>query len=320
MKKISFLFVIIVLVIGGIAAWWINSTMPVNPFDQTKREFTIQKGQGIRDIANELKEEGLIKDAVAFFLIVKQLGLDDKIQAGKFRLAPAMSSYAIANALQKGTFDEFITIPEGKRSEEIAQILSEHLPTYEATWDGRLKANEGYLFPDTYSFTKDADIDYIITTMRETFDKKYATIPPGRNSNLSQAEVVNIAALVEREAKFPEDRPLVASVILNRLNAHMVLNIDASIQYALGYQPNQKTWWKKELSLDDLEIASPYNTYKTQGLPPTPIANPGLESLTAVVDAPDTDYYYYVSDSTGKNHYAKTLEEHNKNIEKYNVK
>lgn len=317
MKKFSFLLVLLVLLVGGVAAWWINSTMPVDSSDTTRKVFTIETGQGIRDIANDLKANGLIKDPVAFFLLVKQQGLDGKIQAGDFQLSPSMSSYDIARALQVGTFDKFVTIPEGKRAEEVAEILATQLPTYDGSWVERLKANEGYLFPDTYSFTKEATIDDVITRMKNEFDEKYNSIPAGRHSNLSQEEIVNIAAMIEREALHPEDRPLVASVILNRMDRGMVLNIDATVQYALGYQPAQKSWWKKNLSLDDLKVASPYNTYITPGLPPTPIANPGIESLTAVINAPETDYVYYVSDANGNNHYAKTLEEHNVNIEKY---
>lgn len=319
MKKFSFLIVLLLLIVGGVAAWWINSTLPVNTSDQARKEFVVEKGQGVRDIANHLKEEGLIRDSVAFFLIVKQLGLDGKIQAGLFHLSPAMSSYDIAKALQVGTYDELITIPEGKRAEEVAEILAENIPSYDESWLQRLKANEGYLFPDTYSFTKDATIDEVLSTMRNTFDKKYASIPQGRNSHLPQSEIVNIASLVEREAKHPEDRPLVASVILNRLDIGMALQIDATVQYALGYQPTQKTWWKKNLSYDDIKTPSLYNTYEQPGLPPSPISNPGLDVLTAVINAPDTEYLYYISDSSGQNHYAKTIEEHNANIEKYNV-
>ncbi|MCL4387469.1 endolytic transglycosylase MltG, partial [Patescibacteria group bacterium] len=126
-----------------------------------------------------------------------------------------------------------------------------------------------------------------------------------------------VAYLIEREAKKDEDRPLVASVILNRFNIGMKLDIDATIQYALGYQEDEKRWWKKSLTLDDIKLNSPYNTYRVSGLPPTPISNPGLASLQAVVNPSDTNYLYYITDSKGINHYGKTLEEHNANIQKY---
>jgi len=110
---------------------------------------------------------------------------------------------------------------------------------------------------------------------------------------------------------------ITASVILNRLSLGMKLDIDATVQYALGYQAKEKTWWKKELTTEDLEIDSPYNTYKYAGLPPTPIANPGLSVMEAVINAPENEYLYYIADKQGKSHFAKTFEEHAANISKY---
>lgn len=319
MKKFSFFLVLIVLIIGGTFAWWINNTMAVDSKNQSRKLFVVNKGEGIRDIANNLKTDGLIRDSVVFFLLVKQQGLDNKIQAGEFYLSPSMNAQKIAESLQVGTFDKRLTIPEGKRAEEIADILQKQIPTYQESWRTQLAEHEGYLFPDTYAFAKDVTIDQIITAMKDNFDKKYATIPTGKHSNLTQQELVTIASLVEREAKFPEDRPLVASVIFNRLQNNMPLQIDATVQYALGYNNQEKSWWKKNLTLDDLKLSSPYNTYENTGLPPAPIANPGFDVLSAVITAPETDYIYYVSDDAGHNHYTKTLEEHNANIKKYGL-
>ena len=306
----------LLLVVGGAAAWWINGTMPADPSDRTTRNFSVNKGEGIREIANDLKAQGLIRDSVAFFLLVKQQRLDGKIQAGEFHLSPAMSAAEIARALQVGTFDIQITFPEGKRAEEIADILKEHMPTYDESWRQMLSTNEGYLFPDTYSLPKDADITAIVTAMRNNFDQKYAQIPTVR-TDFTKEDIVKIASLVEREARHDEDRPLVASVIINRLKINMKLDIDATIQYALGYNNLEKTWWKKNLTIEDIRLEDPYNTYETQGLPPTPISNPGLAVLKAVNEAPETDYIYYLSDDTGHNHYSKTLAEHHANVKKY---
>lgn len=318
MKKISFLFVILALAFFGAIAWWQTNSAPVDETDTTKKAFSIEKGMGVREIANELKAEELIKDPVVFFLIVKQLGLDGKIQAGQFYLSPSMSATEIAKALQVGTFDVQVTIPEGKRAEEVDEILQEKFSQYDDSWVSALKAHEGYLFPDTYAFPKDATIDDIVKKMTDTFDEKFATLPSG-SRNISQDDLVVIASMVEREALHAEDRPLVASVIFNRIKEGTVLNIDATVQYALGYQPGQKTWWKKSLTYDDLEVVSPYNTYKNVGLPPSPIASPGLNVLEAVMNAPETNYMYYVSDKQGHNHYTTTLEGHNANIEKYGL-
>lgn len=306
------------LVLGGVGAWWINGTAPADPTDTTQKNFSITKGEGVRQVANNLKEEGLIKDPVVFFLYLKQQGLDAKVQAGEFLLSPSMNASEIAAALQAATSDIRVTIPEGKRAEEVADILQQYLPNYDESWRTQLVAQEGYLFPDTYSFPKDADIDLIITTMTTNFEEKYASIPAGRNSmTLSKTDIVKIASLVEREAKNDEDRPIVASVILNRLNSGMSLDIDASVQYAIG---SPAKWWP---TLNDyarnIEPQSPYNTYTNPGLPPTPISNPGLAVLQAVINAPDTEYVYYITDKNGVNRYGRTLDEHNANIERYGL-
>lgn len=306
------------LVLGGFGAWWINGTAPANPSDTTEKNFSITKGEGVRQVANNLKEEGLIKDPVVFFLYLKQQGIDAKVQAGEFLLSPSMNASEIAAALQAATSDIRVTIPEGKRAEEVADILQKYLPNYNESWRSQLIAQEGYLFPDTYSFPKDADIDLVITTMTSNFEEKYASIPTGRNSTaLSKTDIVKIASLVEREAKNDEDRPMVASVILNRLNSGMSLDIDASVQYAIG---TPSKWWPtlKDYARN-IAPKSPYNTYTNPGLPPTPISNPGLAVLQAVINAPDTEYVYYITDKNGVNRYGRTLDEHNANIERYGL-
>lgn len=318
MKRFSFLIVFFVLAVSGVMAWFINGSSPANPLDHSTKAFSVKKGEGVRVIANNLKSQGLIKDPVIFFLLIKQLGLDEKIQAGDFILSPSYSAGKIAKALQTGTYDVQIVIPEGKRAEEIADILKDRVETYDESWRANLILHEGYLFPDTYSFPKDVTIDQVISIMRDNFETKYEELQVG-NSGLSKEEIVVLASMVEREAKQDKDRPLVASVILNRYKIGMKLDIDATIQYALGYQAQEKRWWKEGLTIDDLGLNSPYNTYKAAGLPPTPISNPGLEAMNAVANPAKTDYLFYLSDSNGNNHYAKTNEEHEANKRKYGL-
>jgi UPF0755 protein len=159
-------------------------------------------------------------------------------------------------------------------------------------------------------------IDDIIALTRKNFDAKYASL--GSISS-PQNKIVTIASLVEREAQFPEDQKLVASVIYNRLQINMALQLDATVQYAIGYDEKEHTWWKKNVTANDLQINSPYNTRVNPGLPPTPICNPSLSALSAAAHPANSDYLYYVSDSTGHLHFAKTLEQHTANIQKYNV-
>jgi UPF0755 protein len=138
------------------------------------------------------------------------------------------------------------------------------------------------------------------------------------NKKLTEKEVLILASLVEREARQPATRQKVASILLKRYLEGMPLQVDATVQYVLGYQPAEKSWWKKELTFDDLKIASPYNTYVNEGLPPGPICNPSLSSIEAVINAdPNTPYWYYLTDKNGVMHYAVTLEEHQNNINKY---
>jgi len=316
MKRLLIGAFVFFLIFSGGFAWWKNGSQAKDPKSKEEKIFVVQKGQGIKEIAKNLKNEDLIKDPTVFFILVKTLGLDQDIQAGDFRLSPSWNAEKIAKELTHGTLDVWVTIQEGKRAEEIAQILKEKIPSFDESWNNLLVANEGYLFPDTYLIPRTADINLIISIMRNNFDKKFISI--SKETSISQKEAVIIASLIEREAKLPEDRPLVASVIFNRLEISMPLQIDATIQYALGEETDGK-WWKKNLTKDDLQINSPYNTYRNTGLPPGPISNPGLDVLRAVLNPAKTNYLYYISDKLGKNHYAKTLEEHNANIKKYGL-
>lgn len=318
MKRLIILLIVVLLFLGGTVLWWKNGSGAQNPKNQTSQIFVVTRGAGVREIANSLKAKGLIKDPIVFFLQTKRLGLDKELEAGDFRLSPSMDLNTIIQNLTHGTLDIWVTIPEGLRAEEIAEIFKKNIPSYKPEWTEALATREGYLFPDTYLIPRNADINLVISLLNNNFNKKYSSINSGK-SGLSQKEIVAIASLIEREAKFSSDRPLVASVILNRLKIGMKLDIDATVQYALGWEEDKKTWWKKNLTNDDLKISSPYNTYRSASLPPTPISNPGLSSLLSVTNPSKTNYFYYISDKSGNLHFATTLKEHNANIEKYGL-
>jgi UPF0755 protein len=316
-KLIIVILSFIVLILAGML-WWQNGLSPVNYNNKEPIVFVVQKGAGLKELSAKLETAGLIRNRIIFFLYTRIKKFEGKIQAGDFRLSPSMSSSEIAQNLTHGTLDIWITIPEGKRGTEIAELLKEKIPTYDFSWPLTLTTNEGYLFPDTYLIPKDASINSIITQMRNNFEQKYKSLDFTK-TKLSKNEIVTLASLVEREAKFDEDRPLVASVLINRIEIGMKLDIDATVQYALGYSQIEKTWWRKNLSFADLEINSPYNTYRNAGLPPAPIANPGIEALRALVNPADTNFLFYISDKTGHLHFAKTLNEHNLNIRKFGL-
>lgn len=317
MKKIAIFFILILGLGIFFYLYYREGTLPVNKINPQTKIFVVKNGEPLQNIANNLVNEHLIRNKIIFYLVVKRKGIDKQIQAGDFRLSSSMDVYKIAENLTHGTLDVWITLIEGLRKEEIAQVISKNLDIPETEF---LKyAKEGYLFPDTYLVPRDATAESVVKILENNFYTKF-TIDlqeKARSKDLTPTETIILASLVEREARLSEDRPLVASVILNRFKAGMKLDIDATIQYALGYQSEEKTWWKKILTQEDLELNSLYNTYKNQGLPPTPISNPGLAAIQAVVNAPETDYFYYLSDKNGKMHYGKNIEEHNANIGKY---
>ncbi len=318
MGKRIFIFLIILFIFFAMAwMWWQQAISPVDKTSTTYTSFTITRGEDARTIAKNLQKEGLIRDPIAFFLYARFFGIGQKLQSGEFRLSPSQNLATIATSLTHGTSDVWVTIVEGWRNEEIALKLAQDFSIPETEF---LKiARIGYMFPDTYLVPKDASASTVASLFFDNFNKKVTPnlISKAKEKGLSTDDLITVASLVEREARLNEDRPIVASVILNRLKIGMKLDIDATVQYILGYQPNEKSWWKKNLTLEDLAISSPYNTYKNAGLPPEPICNPGIAVITAVVNAPQTDYIYYVSDKSGKIHPAKTLEEHNQNVTKY---
>src|SRR3989344_2153720 len=291
MKKIFALLILIGIFGGGFFLWWQYGTTSVNKNDKSQKIFVVQKGAGIRAIANELKKEQLIKDPIVFFLLVKQLNLDNKIQAGDFRLSPSMTAKEIAEGLTHGTLDIWVTVPEGKRAEEIAEILKKNIPSYNDSWTMELKQHEGYLFPDTYLIPKDATIETIISLLTNTFYTKVKGIGLSKDDP-TLSKIVTIASLIEREAITDSEKPFIAGIIVNRLEEDMALQVDATIQYAKGKRGN--SWWVPVTVEEYKSVKSNYNTYLAPGLPPTPIANPGLEAIRAAKNPADVPYLYYL--------------------------
>lgn len=316
MKKIKILFLLLIIIGGIFFFWWNHGLAPVNSSDKSTQYFVVGQGKGVRELANNLKEQGLINDPIVFFLLIRQRGLDNKIQAGDFKLSPSMNANQIADTLTHGTVDIWITIPEGKRAEEIADTLQEKIPSYQESWRDELRTQEGYLFPDTYLIPKDADVATVISILNNNFYTKLNSIGITKNTpNLKS--VVIVASLIEREAITDAEKPVIAGIIQNRLSDGMALQIDATIQYAKGKRNGK--WWSPVLSSEYQSVKSTYNTYLYPGLPPGPISNPGLESLKAAANPTNTPYYYYLHDKNGVIHYAKTIDEHNANIRKYGL-
>ncbi|MDO8577057.1 MAG: endolytic transglycosylase MltG [Candidatus Daviesbacteria bacterium] len=321
MKKIIAFIVLIIIIIFIAKGWWDNQFTAVSA-DKSTKVFVIAKGESVSEIAKKLKEDNLIKSELVFKVYVKQSNLASKLQAGSYKLSPAMSVAETVKTLQAGSEDVWITLIEGWRVEEMAAKLNQELKIDKAEFTK--SAKEGYMFPDTYLFPKEATTEYITNILKKTFDARFTPELRSkiRSQGLTEAQGIILASIVEREARSDDVRKMVASILLKRFKIGMALNADATLQYALvpsgAKSPPAGGWWKRNLSREDLKIDSPYNTYLHSGFPPAPIANPGLSSLTAVANAdPTTPYLYYYHDSKGNSYYAKTLEEHNQNVANY---
>lgn len=290
------------------------------------------------DIAERLENEGFIKDARTFRLYARfacegvslsspttllksypaEKCLSGNIQAGSFKLPKNLELPNLAKKLTSGRLDSWAKILEGWRNEEVAAELSKNYPFEEK--DFLDVAKIGYMYPDTYLFKVTSTAEEIAQKMRATFEEKFNPDLQQRATaqGLSLDEAVTLASLIERETRNDGDeRGVVAGILLKRLREGWKLEVDATVQFALGYDEEEKTWWKKNLTDKDLQLDSPYNTRKFAGLPPGPICNPSISALEAVANPVETDYYFYLHDNDGKIHYARTLDEHNANKAKY---
>lgn len=327
MKKLpifAIIFIFLILTPLGANKYYHWLLEPVSR-EQSYQIFVITPGASVTQIARNLKDGKLIKNSLAFRLLVVQMGIAKNIQAGDFRFSPHQSAREIAQELTHGAIDVWITFPEGVRVEEMAAIIEAKLKTPENDkylFDKKefiKEAKEGYMFPDTYLISKDATAQTIVDRLLATFGEKVdpKILEKGASNNLTSEEVIILASLIEKEAKTNEERPVIAGILLNRASAGIPLEVDATVRYAKGYDSAQNTWWAPVAARDYREVKSRYNTYLYPGLPPGPIANPGLESIRAAAEPADTDYLYYLHDREGKVHFAKTIEEHNQNIRQF---
>jgi UPF0755 protein len=283
---------------------------------------TVKPGMTTQQIGDLLYDQGLIKNVYLFRAIARSEGLESSLQAGDYAVSKSMSVREIVVMLAKGeTAYKQFTIPEGYTVDQIANLLQSKgiasaakFKAYAASYapyefmnsstSATYKA-EGFLFPDTYRITAGASEEQLVKMMVSQFNDRFTPEMRQRASelDLSLRDVIIMASLVEKEARVEKDRPVIAGVFRNRLKMGMPLQSCATIQYILGYP-------KPALSIQDTELPSPYNTYQNSGLPPGPIANPGMAAIKAVLYPADTDYLYFVADKNGAHVFSKTYEEH----------
>lgn len=314
---------------------------PARADDATRRSFAVKHGESAARIGERLQAEGLISNSTVFRVIAEGKGVAGDLAVGEYELSPNMKPSEILSILAAGATRPgvLITIPEGWRAEEIAERMAgKGIGTADQFMalvkDGKVDlalpgakpagaSLEGYLFPDSYRVDSKTTADSMIRRMVGQFETKFT--PEMREKAAKQGmsvhQVVVLASIIEREAVVPSERATMAGVFYNRLKAGIKLDTDPTVQYALAIaRPDSRKkygWWKVDLTQEDLEVDSPYNTYRYPGLPPGPICNPGLASLQAAVGPTPSDYLYFVAKADGSHAFAKTLDEHNENVARY---
>ena len=285
--------------------------------------FEVPTGSSSQTIAQQLAKQKLIRSEHAFRIVVRHRRSDRHLHAGTYVLRRNMTLWQIVDEFEKGQVTLISwTVPEGLTAGAIAELWetaglgtaesfreASELPRLLKQYGLEDKTVEGYLFPNTYKFAKGITVEQAVEMMLsefkqqwpETFDKE------ARSLGLTRHEIVTLASVIEKEAQVKSERPRIASVFHNRLKRKWRLQADPTVLYALGNP-------KRLLTRADLSVDSPYNTYKHKGLPPGPIANPGIDSIIAALRPEKTDYFYFVAIGEGKHHFSKTLSEHNRMI------
>lgn len=294
----------------------------------------VRPGEGWTEVTERLRARGLVRRPVSFKAIVLLSGARSALLPGRYSLRSGTGSRDLIAALTSANRGSSVTIPEGFRVEQVGERLVAQGLATPKQWEAALRKRrsapvlasrppgaglEGYLYPDTYGFTEEnAAEQFIEAAVSGLEDRLSPQLRRGLEREAGSVHAgLTLASIVEREAQAAPERPLIASVYLNRLRlpgGPMKLQADPTVQYAVG---RRGEWWKRGLTLDDLRDPSPYNTYVHVGLPPGPIANPGIASIEAVARPASTPYLYFVAKGDGAHAFAETLEEHNANVRRY---
>jgi UPF0755 protein len=302
----------------------------MSPADKggSDRVFLVKERSSLKEVAADLEKAGLITNKTLFVLWTRVKGYGKDIRAGEYSLSPAMAPVQLLEILRRGlVLLHPVTIPEGFTAEQIADVLAakglaDKKGFLEITQDKALLQQygipgpsvEGYLFPDTYHFSRGMPAAAILDTMVKRFKQVVTPLmQKSQGAGMGFEDVVILASIVEKETGRPEERSLIASVFLNRLRLGMRLESDPTVIYGMEN-------FDGDLKKKDLKEKTPYNTYIIHGLTPGPIANPGLDSIKAVMDPARTDYLYFVSKNDGSHQFSKTLAEHNRAVELYQKK
>ena len=333
MKRILGLLLVLFVLAAAGGAWWFYAGVdrPFKGYDSAEIFVEIPQGVGSAGIATRLADAGIVRDVNSFRLALWITGSGRRLQAGEYRFDQPVSARQVADKIARGdVYVRPITFPEGLTVKQMAAIYEskgfgpakEFLDAAKnaglvAAIDPDARDLEGYLFPDTYKLPRRATAEQLVGRMVQAFMKVLTPelIEAAEARQLSLREFVTLASIVEKETGNTDERPLVAAVYANRLRIGMPLQCDPTVIYAL----DRLGRYDGNLTRDDLQFDSRYNTYRYPGLPPGPIASPGKASLQAVAHPANADYLYFVSRNDGSHAFASSLDEHNRNVQRYQV-
>jgi UPF0755 protein len=333
MKKLALFLLLLVLLCAGAGAWFYTGVdRPFKGYAAQEQFVEIAQGAGSAAIAKRLADAGVVRGVNTFRLALWITGQGRRLQAGEYQFDRPLSARQVVDKIARGdVYVRPITFPEGLTLKQMAALyeskgFGEATAFVAAASHGELvhtidpeaKDLEGYLFPDTYALPRTATAEQLVARMVSGAMKALsADIVDSANARgLSVRRLVTLASIVEKETGNKEERPLVAAVYTNRLKIGMGLQCDPTVIYAL----ERAGRYNGNLTRDDLQFDSPYNTYRYAGLPPGPIASPGRASLAAAANPASVPYLYFVSKNDGSHAFAETLEEHNRNVQQYQVK
>jgi UPF0755 protein len=333
-RRLLFVALVILVAVAAGLLFWFRAELrrPYKGYAEAEVVVEIPPGAAVVAIGDRLVGAGVVRNQILFRWAVRASGTGRRLQAGEYRFTSAMTPAGVVDKLARGdVYLVPITFPEGLTVQEMAAlyegrglgaaadfVTAARAPAPIAALDPSAADLEGYLFPDTYAMPRRARAPELVARMVQQFERAFG---PGLRAQaeargLTIREAVTLASLVEKETGHPEERPLVSAVYHNRLKRKMGLQCDPTVIYAL----QRAGRFTGNLTRDDLQLDSPYNTYRYAGLPPGPIAAPGLASLEAAVAPAPVDYLYFVSRNDGSHAFASTLAEHNRNVQQYQVR
>jgi UPF0755 protein len=332
-KRLALFLLLIAVAVAALGGWfYLGANRPFKGYDAAEQFVEIPQGSGTAAIGKRLADAGVVRDEVSFKAALWLGGNARRLQAGEYRFDHAMTPRQVADKIARGdVYVRPITFPEGLTAKQMAAVYEskEFGPAKEfldATRDAALvsaidpdaKDLEGYLFPDTYKLPRHSTAEQLVGRMVTSFMKALTPdlIAQADARGMTVRQLVTLASIVEKETGNPAERPLVAAVYANRLKIGMGLQCDPTVIYAL----ERAGRYTGNLTRDDLHFDSPYNTYRYAGLPPGPIASPGRASLEAAMNPANVSYLYFVSKNDGSHAFASTLDEHNRNVQEYQVK